>query len=299
MNQILDIDNSFIFFLSPFLPEDIWYVILCKLPFSVSKDFIFISKFLSKLFYKSVTSIEKTYIKNLKFADEIKKYTNLTKLDLYNNDKITDDVICKLINITKINLSSNSIITDHGISKLTKITHINLCRNTKITDDCLVKLINIKNINLSKNRNVTDNCLRLLTNLVHINLSVNFKIADYGIKDLTNLKTLVFSGPNITDSSFTNLINLTAVRIGGNNITNDGLRKLIPYNNLTSLSLDLGRISNYGIKDFYSLTKLDVKTNNNIDYDGIKNLTNLTELGKNRLISNKCINNLKLLTNIY
>jgi len=280
------------------LPEDIWTVILSKLTFSISKNFIFVCKSLSRLFYKSVLCIEKTYIKNLKFTNELKKYSNLTKLDLFNNDNVTDDVISQLINLTKINLSSNTIITDNGISKLTKITYINLSKNRKITDCCLLKLTNITNISLCKNRNITDDCLRLLTNLEHIDLSVNHQITDYGLKDLTNLKSLVFTKFNITDNSLTNLINLTSLRIG-NNITNNALKQLAGYNNLTSLSIQYNNISNYGIKECFSLTRLDIKNNTIIDDDGIKNLINLTELGKNRLISNKCIKNLRLLTVIY
>lgn len=140
-----------------------------------------------------------------------------------------------------------------------------------------------------------------LTNLVSVNISNNYRITDSGFKNLTNLTSLYLKGTKISDNYLTNLINLKTLMIGKNNcyITDNGLKKLASYNNLIELFIRNNNITNGGIKEFYNLKKLNIKLNFNIDDDGIKNLTNLTELGINRLVSKEGIKNLKLLTNIY
>lgn len=54
-----------------FLPEDIWLLILTELTFGIGKNFLFVSKFFNKLFYKSVVFIEKTYIERSGINNEI------------------------------------------------------------------------------------------------------------------------------------------------------------------------------------------------------------------------------------
>jgi len=263
-----------------YFPEDIWRLILTELPFTFIKKFILVSKFINKLFYQSVLYIDKRYLYNLESHTEFKKYINLTNLDLSPNYyKIDDNCVSRLLKLTQINLFGNDVITNHGISKLTNLTKINL----------------------RSDKNITDDGIKRLTNLLHINMSKNYKITDYSLTNLTNLKSLSFEHSNISDNSFTKLINLTMIHIGnGNtNITDNGFKKLASYNNLQKLSLGCNNISNKAIKEFYSLTSLNVKTNINIDDNGIKNLTNLTELGINRQMSSQCIRNLRLLSNIF
>lgn len=58
--------------------------------------------------------------------EELSKYTNLTRLNLANNVKITEDTLTSLTKIRSLDLSGSKIITGNTLSLLTNITALNL-----------------------------------------------------------------------------------------------------------------------------------------------------------------------------
>ena len=103
------------------------------------------------------------------------------------------------------------------------------------------------------------------------------KFNNIGIKKLTNLRKLDLTNNNsILDDGIKKLINLTDLDLSYNkSISNSGIEKLT---NLTNLGLNytLG-ISNTGITNLTNLNTLSLH-GNNITIDGIRSLTNITEL---------------------
>jgi hypothetical protein len=66
----------------------------------------------------------------------VKIFTNLTDLNLYANDKITNFAIKKLTNLTSLELMCNKMITtDDAVKELYSLTYIGLSQNFTLNDD--------------------------------------------------------------------------------------------------------------------------------------------------------------------
>ena len=158
---------------------------------------------------------------------EIKKLTNLTRLDLGDN-QITDITpIAELINLTDLTLAWNQITDVTPIAKLTNLKYL-LMNEIPITD-------------------ITP--LAGLTNLTYLESQGNDTIIDISpLAKLTNLTDLILNGNQITDiSSLAGLTNLRNLGLTSNEITN--ITPLEGLTNLTLLQLWSNPISEQDIKD--------------------------------------------------
>ena len=130
----------------------------------------------NKLWYNTIPLIittinneDQKYINN----NLLIKFKNLTSLNLYNNNKITDEPVKQLINLTSLNLSNNRIITDESVKELTNLTSLNLSNNYNITDESVKNLtnltnLNLTNLNLTNNDNITDELINYISDRVNI-----------------------------------------------------------------------------------------------------------------------------------
>lgn len=112
------------------LPHDIKNIII-----SFTIDKVFDLCLVDKYFNSNCKIIRIVDNKNYpKLSDFNLKYLiNITSLNLYDIDIITDNGLKKLIKLNKLDLTANKIIADNGIKKLTNLTTINLDCNQLIT----------------------------------------------------------------------------------------------------------------------------------------------------------------------
>ena len=124
----------------------------------------------------------------------------LIELNLWRNNKITDNSLKTLTNLTKLNLVRNNIITDNGLKTLTNLTELNLSNNNTITNNGLKTLTNLTELDLTRNNMITNNGLNTLTNITSLYLWNNNIITNNGLKTLTNLTELkLWDNNTITD----------------------------------------------------------------------------------------------------
>ncbi|MFB2923708.1 MULTISPECIES: leucine-rich repeat domain-containing protein [Aerosakkonema] len=168
-------------------------------------------------------------------ADRI--LSNCTVLHHRSDKKITDiSILSNLTNLTYLNLDNNQITDVRGLFNLTNLTYLNLAGN-QITDiSGLSTLTNLTDLCIDNNQITDISGLSTLTNLTYLNLSNN-QITDIsGLSSLTNLTQLYLDNNQITDiSGLSTLTNLTILYLDNNQITDiSGLSTLI---NLTHLGL--------------------------------------------------------------
>lgn len=217
----------------------------------------------------------------------LKLLTNLTILDISDNDKITDKSLKFLTNLRSLHASNNIKITDNSVKFLTNLTFINLGMDSKITDKSIKLLKNLTSINLEINKNITNNSLINLTNIVSLNLYGNKLITDNLLKTLTNISYLNLEfNDKITDNSLKLLTNMTYLNLNVNkNITDKSLGLL---KNLTFLELvDNENISDKSVSLLTNLTFLNLSSNIKITTKSIVMLTNIKnlDLTDNKIIS--------------
>lgn len=280
--------------------------------------------------YNYVLSADKNIPDEEKIVDisGIEKFTNLTKLYLYNN-KINDiSKLQGLTNLQNLRLEGNDISNLESLSGLNKIRNLHLDYNPITNVDSLQNLTNL-NIFSAFNCQITDiSKLNKLTNMLvfkvgnnnisDISVVGNFtkltqlSVAKYDtetytgeitnidvLRNLPNLNYLVLKGNSISDiSPLENLTNLVFLEIDSNKVTD--ISKLGNLVNLTHLNIANNKISDISVlSNFTKLEWLSLNSNPIKDGDltSLSGLTNLIELGLNSNgISN--ILPLKSLTNL-
>ncbi len=234
----------------------------------------------------------------ISLSNRFKKFSNL---NLNYNNTITDCGIADLTKLTYLNLNENHLITNSGISNLTNLTHLNLGHNLMITNSGIEILTKLTQLNLFENTKISYAGISNLTNLKELNLKMwifsgQQLIKDADVANLTQLSHLNISGNKlITNSGISNLTNLLHLDCSGNDITEEGVK------NLTKLiSLDAKfTITNDFIRNFTSLKKLTLKSGDLVNNDGVKYLTQLTDLTLcNKLITDLGISHLTNLTKL-
>lgn len=123
------------------------------------------------------------------YTDGIKSLTNLTKLNVKNNMKITD--IAHLINLRTLIASGDDCrIGNHSIKSLTGLTELNADFNKKITN--VNHLVNLRILSASGySCGIKNNGFKLLTNLTTIYLNFN------KITDIDHIKKLQMSNTDV------------------------------------------------------------------------------------------------------
>jgi Leucine-rich repeat (LRR) protein len=123
----------------------------------------------------SFTCLEKCYsLRSLRPNQSVTRlsaFPLLERLDLTNNNRLSDSDITQLSSLTNLNLSGNNTITD--ISQLTQLKTLNLSDNRRITDEVLMCLTNLTELNLCRNRQITMRSLGRLPLLKRV-VTVNF-----------------------------------------------------------------------------------------------------------------------------
>lgn len=98
--------------------------------------------------------------------------TNLTNLDIYDNNRITD--INYLTNLQILNATGDCGVADNGIKKLTNLTTLTATSNKKITNINHLKKLRI--LYAEHASGITDNGISTLTNLTELYYDYNKKI---------------------------------------------------------------------------------------------------------------------------
>lgn len=125
--------------------------------------------------------------------------TNLTKLYIPNNQKITDNEIMGLMNLIKLNIDDSNII---NIGHLTKLKKLSASGECTITDNALKILTDLTNLNICDNSYITNHGIIPLVNLRTLDVSQGSNIGDLGIAPLTNLLNLnYYDNLNITHTT--------------------------------------------------------------------------------------------------
>lgn len=233
----------------------------------------------------------------------LKKLTTLTRLDLEEDERMTDLELGHFFNLTELSLRGRdkNNITDNGISSLnnlksldiwskqkiknirhlTNLTELALGFHEKISNDDIRTLTNLTSLQLGKTIQITDdviiNCFPRLTNL---GLMSNEIITGSCIFELTNLTKLgLCDNSIIRDNDISRLFNLRILDLNNNNcITGEcfpilpGLTKLDLSNNSMILNNHINKLTNL------KTLKLGGLLERNITDDGVYDLTNLATL---------------------
>ena len=191
--------------------------------------------------------------KNIVLLGGIEQLSNLTILDLEDNDIMDISPLQTMTQLTSLSLDTNKI-TDISISNLlTGLTGLNLRSNAISNIGPLANLINLTDLDLISNE-ISD--IGPLVNLINLTvLDMDFN----AISDLTPL---------------TDLINLTSMDLFNNDISDIG--PLAGLTKLTVLSLSSNVISDIGpLTDLIQLTELDLISNPISDISALVNNTGL------------------------
>ena len=204
--------------------------------------------------------------------------TNLTSLDLSNNN-ITDlSALAGLTNLSSLNLFRTNTSDLSALAGLTNLTRLFLWNNDISDLSALAGLTNLRQLALNDN-NITDlSALSGLTNLTWLDLS-GTNVSDLpALSGLTNLTWLFLSVTNVSDlSALSGLTNLTELDLYQTNVSD--LSALSGLTNLTWLDLSITNISDLSaLSGLTNLTWLDLSITNISDLSALSGLTNLTEL---------------------
>ncbi|MEG5162530.1 leucine-rich repeat domain-containing protein [Microcoleus sp. AT3-A2] len=229
--------------------------------------------------------------------------SNLTNLNLENNQISDLTPLQSLTNLTNLNLGNNQISDLTPLQSLTNLIELNL-ENNQISDlTPLQSLTSLKYLNLDNNQISDLTPLKFLTCLTYLNLDNN-QISDLTpLQSLTCLTYLNLDNNQISDlTPLKSLTILTYLNLDNNQISNlTPLKSLVT--NLINLNLDNNQISD--LKPLQSLTSLkylNLENNQISDLTPLQSLTNLTDLNllENNQISDltplQCLTNLKKLS---
>ncbi len=173
-------------------------------------------------------------------ADRI--LSNLTQLDLDNNQIADISPLSALTNLTQLSFYQNQIADISPLNSLTNLTQLNLNYNQIADISPLNSLTNLTQLNLNYNQIADISPLNALTNLTQLNLNYN-QIADISpLNALTNLTYLDLDNNQIADiSPLSALTNLTYLDLDNNQIAD--ISPLSALTNLTELNLDNNQIA--------------------------------------------------------
>jgi hypothetical protein len=206
--------------------------------------------------------------------------TSLTGLDLSRLDLTDADIepLRYMTNLTRLELANNQISNVSPLKGLTNLTYLGL-GNNQISDISPLKgLTNLMGLSLSGNQISDISPLKGLTNLTGLVLGNN-QISDVSpLKGLTYLVDLLLGNNQISDiSPFKDMTNLRYLRLDSNQISD--ISPLGGLTNLTKLNLSSNQISDVNpLKGLTNLTHLYLSDNQISDVSPFKELTNLTYL---------------------
>ncbi|CAL6001495.1 Conserved_hypothetical protein [Hexamita inflata] len=152
--------------------------------------------------YQEQKNLSDNNYRKIEHIQLISFLTNLTELNLQNNNIYDISSISKLKNLTKLDVRRNiieDISTLQSFTDLIYLTELYLSGN-KISDiSSISKLKNLKKLNLTRNRIEDISAIQSLLNLTHLHLSYN-KLTSYTIA-LPNLVYLSLESSQLHDTS--------------------------------------------------------------------------------------------------
>ena len=193
------------------------------------------------------TRLTELTLRSLELTDsdikELNKMTNLTDLDLYENQISDISVLSELTNLTSLALSENTISDISALSGLTNLKHLYLGRNQISDISALSELTNLKTLHLDGNQISDINSLSKLLNLTYLELGNN-QINDISVlSELTNLTNLHLDRNQISNiNSLSELTKLSRLDLSENQISD--ISALSGLTSLYMLHLNQNQISN-------------------------------------------------------
>ena len=213
--------------------------------------------------------------------------TQLTSLDLGDNDIIDVSVLSGLTQLTELYLGGNDIIDISVLSGLTQLTSLDLWGNDIIDVSVLSGLTQLTWLSLNGNFAVSDvSPLSSLTQLTELYL-MNTKIVDISpLSRLTQLTTLNFRFCDVSDvSPLSSLTQLTELDLTHNEVSD--VSPLSGLTQLTWLSLEGNKVIDISpLSGLTQLTELFLGDNEIVDISALSGLTQLTWLD---LIDNEVV----------
>lgn len=174
--------------------------------------------------YSLPASIISLKARGVRLADNnISNLGNLTQLDLFLCNGITDKSITRLTALQSLNLAGcfHTSIKLHNAPRSLK--KLNIARNCRITND-VFNHVDLLWLSLEGNTVISDRALSTQTNLLYLDLRKNNIITDNGISSLHNLTELdLTSNIRITDAGLEYFKQLKVLHLAGSNITAAGL----------------------------------------------------------------------------
>ncbi|XGW10731.1 hypothetical protein V3C99_012331 [Haemonchus contortus] len=185
--------------------------------------------------------------------------TNLTELDLYENQIDAIANLEPLVNLKKLDLSFNRIREIDGLSTLTKLTHLYLVHNKISEIKGLDSLTELELLELGDNRIKRIENISQLVKLRELYLGKNKLSKLEGLETLTNLRIL-----SLPANRFTKIENLeTLAELQEIYLDDQGIEDLSPLGILKKLRI------------------VDVSYNSVSSFDGVSELKELTDLWAN------------------
>ena len=218
----------------------------------------------------------------------LSQLTQLTSLDLSNNELSSLSGLENLSNLSSLDLRNNQLSSLEGLGQLSNLSYLDLRNNQLSSLEGLEQLSNLSSLDLGFNQLSSLEGLGQLSNLSSLDLDNN---------QLSNIFRRL-SNSNI--KNLRQLHNLSLLRLGGNRLSN--IKNLGQISNLSYLSLrqnqlssldDLGQLSN--------LSSLNVSWNKLSSLKGLGQLSNLSSLNVswNKLSSLEGLGQLSNLSFLY
>ncbi|AYV80560.1 MAG: hypothetical protein Harvfovirus3_5 [Harvfovirus sp.] len=150
-----------------------------------------------------------TNLKQLSFSHYYDKTQNITSQ--------INNILTKLTNLTLLNIPNNQDITDDAIINLTRLNILDVSRTKQITNRSIEKLLNLAHLDLERTERVTDEAISKLTKLTFLNVKQNNKITIDSIKNLSRLNWLGTDDKDI----FKGRRDITVIRTSEDEIDDD------------------------------------------------------------------------------
>jgi hypothetical protein len=211
--------------------------------------------------------------------------TDLQTLDLSGNQIADITPVAGLTSLTWLKLADNQVSGITAVAGLTNLTELYLDGNQITTITPVAGLSNLTNLNLSGNPIKTTTFTEGLTNLTALHLNGCQITTVTPVADLTNLTWLELGDNHIIDiTPVAGLTNLTGLDLGGNQIAD-----ITPVGGLTNLTwlLDLSGNQVTDVALLEGLTKLRTVQLDNNQISVITSMTALTDLANLGLTYNR------------
>ena len=204
--------------------------------------------------------------------------TNLTSLNLKNNQIDDITLLTNLSNLTQLELSGNNISDLSSLSRLTTLNQLELEDNSLTSIGDLKDLVQLQVLRLDKNQITEISSLSGLNQLIELSLSGNQIVDISSLSRLTDLAKLHLYENEIIDlRPISDLTDLTRLSLSDNKITN--LSPLEKLTQLTHIYLDGNEVSDLSIlSNLDNATELWLGQNQIRDISPLSNLAGLTNL---------------------